>query len=239
MKSSSFILICFVAILSLSIFGCATTGVSGGGGSQPSGVNWVLAKNGGRATAFNEEPEHPASTLIDGVTSSDGWDQGAGWQASITSTTGGRRSARTVRDEEERNWVIIEFSQPVTVNQTRIYTVDSEKYPAAKFGVSDLLVQYELKTAAGDLIWANVNRPGKGIGDQNNTIRNNTSGVIDVRFEPVNTQKIRVLIYNTNDMIRSTDSSKSMEGFIRLTEIETYGSGKMKERDKLDELFEK
>lgn len=226
--------ICLIAVLTISMSGCATIG-----GGQVSGVNWALAKNGGRVSAFNEEPEHPVSTLIDGVTSSAGWDQGGGWQATLTKSFGGRQSARAVRDEEERNWVIIELAQPVTVNEVKIYTIDSEKYPAKDFGIRDVLVQYELKTAGNELIWANVKRPGKGIGDQDDTIRGNVSGVINVRFEPVYTQKIRLLIFSTNDMARSEGSSKSLEGVIRLTEVEVYGSGKMKERDKLDALFEK
>lgn len=226
--------VCFIVILALSLNGCATMG-----GGQVSGINWALAKNGARVSAFNEEPEHPASTLIDGITSSAGWDQGGGWQAPLTKSFGGRQSARTVRDEEERNWVIIELAQPVTVNEVKIYTIDSEKYPAKDFGVRDVLVQYELKTASNEYIWANVKRPGKGIGDQDDTIRGNVSGVINVRFEPVYTQKIRLLIFSTNDMARAEGGSKSLEGVIRLTEIEVYGSGKMKERDKLDELFEK
>lgn len=224
--------------LLLVIVGCATTGGTGGT-AQPAGINWALAKNGGRISAFSEDPEHPVSTLINGITSSEAWDQGEGWQAQISQTVAGRRTARNVREEEERNWVIIELSQPVTVNHVRIYTIDSEKYPASKFGVSDVLVQYELKTAANEMIWANVKRLGKRIGDQDDTVRNNTSGVIDVRFEPVNTQRLRLLIFSTNDMKMSDDSSRTREGTIRLIEVQVYGSGKLKERDKLDEIFER
>jgi len=218
--------------VSLTFFiGCATMG-----GGQISGVNWALAKNGGRVTAFSEEPEHPASTLINGITSADNWDQGEGWQASMLAS-GVTRSVRDQRDEMERNWVEIELSQPITANEVKIYTVDSQKYPAAKFGVSDVLVQYQLKTSTNELIWANVKRPGKSLGDQGSIIRGNKSGVITVRFEPVNTQKIRVLIFGTNDITRSEDG-RTREGTIRLTEIEVYGSGKQKSRSEVDSLFE-
>ncbi|HGE69817.1 TPA: hypothetical protein ENX78_03205 [Candidatus Poribacteria bacterium] len=218
--------------VSLTFFiGCATMG-----GGQISGVNWALAKNGGRVTAFSEEPEHPASTLINGITSADNWDQGEGWQASMLAS-GVTRSVRDQRDEMERNWVEIELSQPITANEVKIYTVDSQKYPAAKFGVSDVLVQYQLKTSTNELIWANVKRPGKSLGDQGSIIRDNKSGVITVRFEPVNTQKIRVLIFGTNDITRSEDG-RTREGTIRLTEIEVYGSGKQKSRSEVDSLFE-
>ncbi len=229
---AGWLVIIFVLMTAITfVIGCATMG-----GGQISGVNWALAKNGGRVTAFSEDPEHPASTLINGITSADNWDQGEGWQATITAS-GVARSVRDQRDELERNWVEIELSQPITINEVKIYTVDSQKYPAAKYGVSDVLVQYQLRTSSNELIWANVKRPGKGLGDQGGIIRGNKSGVITVRFEPVNTQRIRVLIYGTNDIVRSEDG-RTREGVIRLTEIEVYGTGKQKSRSEVDALFE-
>jgi hypothetical protein len=220
----------FAIIMVITAIGCANMG-----GGQISGVNWALAKNGGRVSAFSEEPNYPASAVIDGITKPD-WDkEGAGWQAQIT-VGGMARSSRAQRDEQEKNWIVVELSQPITVNEVRIYTADSEKYPASKFGISDLLVQYEMKTATNDLIWANTKRPGKGIGDQDNAIRNNLNGVINARFEPVTTQKIRVLIYSTHDL-KSTPDGKSREGVIRIAEIEVYGSGKQKQRSEVDNLF--
>jgi len=222
--------VCIVLITASFLMGCASVG-----GGQISGVNWASAKNGGRISTFSEEPEHPASTLINGVTSSEGWDQGEGWQAQIIA--GQTKTVREQRDEMEKNWVEIELSQPVTVNEVRIYTVDSQKYPAAKFGVSDVLVQYQMRTASKDLLWTNVKRPGKGLGDQGDVIKGNIKGVINVRFEPVLTQRMRVLIYSTNDMKMSEDG-KSREGNIRITEIEVYGSGKQKSRNEIDDLFQ-
>ena len=219
-------------IISLSfIIGCASIG-----GGQISGVNWALAQNGGRITAFADEPEHPVSTLINGVTSSEGWDKGEGWQASI-SAAGVTRSVREVRDEMERNWVEVELSQPVSVNEVRIFTVDSPTYPANKFGVSDVLVQCQVQNASKEMIWTNIKRPSKGMGDQGDVIKGNVKGVIPVRFEPVTTQKVRVLVYGTNDLKR-TEDGKSREGSIKLIEIEVYGSGKQKSRNDVDALFE-
>jgi hypothetical protein len=230
----SFILPSFSALILASLLGCASFG-----GGRMSGINWALEKNGGRVSVFSEEPDHPASTLINGITSSQGWNQGEGWQAPITrGSGGGRRSSSARRDEQERYWVIIDLSQPVTVSHVRIYTIDSEEFPAEEFGISDLLVQYELETASKDMIWANAEKFGKGIGDQDNVIRDNLSGVIDVRFQPVNTQRIRILIYGTNDMARTEDDSRAREGLIRLTEVEVYGSGKHEARDDLETIFE-
>jgi len=233
MRFKTSILASFSTIILASLLGCASFG-----GGQISGINWALEKNGGRVSVFSEEMEHPASTLINGITSSEGWNQGEGWQAQITrGSGGGRRSSTARRDEQERYWVIIDLSQPVTVNHVRICNIDSEEFPAKDFSVSDLLVQYELETASKDMIWANAEKFGKGIGDQDNIIRDNVSGVLDVRFQPVNTQRIRVLIYGTNDMERTEDDSRAREGLIRLTEIEVYGTGKQAARDDLETIF--
>ena len=229
MRFKGLAFVCSLLIIVGFIMGCASIG-----GGQISGVNWAIDKNGGRVSASSEEPEHPASTLINGVTSSEGWDQGEGWQAQITS--GVTRTVRDQKDEMERNWVEVELSQPVTVNEVKVYTVDSQKYPAAKFGVSDVLVQYQMQTVSKELMWVNAKRPTKGLGDQGEVIRGNTKGVITVRFEPILTQRIRVLVFGTNDMAR-TEDGKSREGTIRLTEIEVYGSGKQKERNQIDDLF--
>ena len=235
MKFSRFVTTCFSIVLLVLIAGCASLG-----GGQVSGINWALAKNGGKVSAFSEESEHPASTLINGITDSTKWDEGEGWEAQISISTEIRRTSRSQRDEEERYWVVIELSQPVTVSYVKINTVDSEKYPAKDFGIKDFLVQYELQTVTKELMWANVRRPGKRIGDQDNVIRNNTSGVIAVRFEPVNTRKIRLLIFDTNDSAKAEGGkAREKEGKIRLTEIGVYGTGKMKERDQLETLFEK
>jgi len=229
MRFKDLAFVCSLLITAGLIMGCASMG-----GGQISGVNWALAKNGGRVSASSEEPEHPASTLINGITSSEGWDQGEGWQAPMTA--GLTRTLKDQRDEMERNWVEVELSQPVTVNEVKIYTIDSQKYPASKFGVSDVLVQYQMQNTSKELMWVNAKRPTKGLGDQGDTIKGNMSGAISVRFNPANTQKIRVLISGTNDMAR-TEDGKSREGTIRLTEIEVYGSGKQLERNKIDDLF--
>lgn len=232
MRSASFILICFSIVILAS--GCAS--VSGG---RVSGINWALAQNGGVVTAFMEEPERPASSLNNGITSSEKWNEGEGWEASVSRNVGGRRSSTARRSEEERNWVMVEFSQPVTLNQVNIYTIDSEEYPAKDFGVSDLLVQYELETSLKEKIWASVDKYGKGIGDHDNIIRDNKSDIIRVRFQPVTTEKIRVLIYGTNDMARTEEGGRAIEGKARLIEIEAIGSGEFKSKNELENIFGK
>ena len=106
MRFTGFIAVCFPIVIVASLLGCAS--FSGG---QISGINWALEKNGGKVTAFSEEADHPASALINGITSSEGWSEGEGWQAPIIVT--GSRQRDSGRSEQEKNWLIIELAQPV------------------------------------------------------------------------------------------------------------------------------
>jgi len=224
MKSTNLILACLLILGLSAILGCAFLA-----GGQASGINWALKENGGKVTAFSENPGHPASTLNNGITSSENWNQGEGWQASMGAGAGFGRQRGGVRGQG-RNWVIIELPNPVTVTHVKIHTIDSQQYPAKDFGVSYLLVQYEGETSIDkEKIWVGADRYGKGVGAKDNIVRDNVKGVINVRFVPIRTKRIRVLIYGTNDMSSSVGSrggrggSRGRGGTIRLTEIEVYG----------------
>ena len=134
----------------------------------------------------------------------------------------------------EVGWVIIQLTEEELVTHVIVHTVDSEKYPANQYGVSDFAVQYWTPHAHG---WKSVDRIGKKIGEQHNSIRNNKQGRVAVRFKPVRTSRIRLLIRLTNDTetydkrrsvgyvrgMLSRLNIRSMRGTIRLTEIEIYG----------------
>ena len=65
---------------------------------------------------------------------------------------------------------------------------------------------------------------GKGKSQQGNTIQNNKSGVINIRFQPVETKKIRFVVRWTNDSKRYTRGYYTYSsGTVRLMEIEVYG----------------
>ena len=132
MRFTSFAIVCLSIAAMTTVLGCASMG-----GGQISGINWALAKNGGKISVFSEDDGHPASTLIDGVTSSEGWNDGEGWQANLT--VAGTRRRGSGRSEEERNWVIIDLAQPTTVTNVKVYNIDSEEFPATDFGVRSLL----------------------------------------------------------------------------------------------------
>ena len=125
-------------------------------------------------------------------------------------------------------WVIIEQPEEKLITRVIVHTIDSEQYPAHRYGVRDFSVQFWASQAGG---WQKVNRLNKKVGDQHDSIRNNKKGRVVVRFQPVKTSKIRLLIRWTNDSetYRKTRYNRYVRGTIRLTEIEIYGLEKRDE----------
>lgn len=241
-------------------------------------VNYALPENGAMILVSQDNPNHPASTLANGIVSSENWDKGEGWETSFDgsyeyggymevgereglaafSMGGGATRPRDNRNQLDYNsrdlygggiggttssalgWAVINLAEEKLVTRVIVHTVDSEKYPASQYGVSDFVVQYWTPHANA---WKNVDRIGKKIGEQHNSIRNNKQGRVVVRFKPVRTPRIRVLIRLTNDTetynirrsigyVRGMLSHiriRDMRGTIRLTEIEVYGLEKRDE----------
>lgn len=225
------------------------------GGLETKGlINLALPSNGTIVSVSEDNPDHPASTLTNGITTSDGWNQGEGWESTYEGRfSRGRYLGYGVEDPdlaEERGadsvfdagdiawrglrvqsrrgsintalgWVIIDFSEKKIVNRMIIYTIDSNEYPAAQFGVRDLTLQYW-----NDIVnsWAAVDRVGKGKGQISNAIRNNESGVVKFRFQPVETLRMRLIVRWTNDSRKyQRGNYMHTNGTVRLIEVEIYG----------------
>ena len=241
-------------------------------------VNYALPENGGVVYVSQDNPDHPASTLSNGIATSENWDQGEGWESKFDGEyeyggyiepgereqlavfSGGGRATRQREDTNQIDpnsgdlygggidgtassavgWAVVRFAEEELVTRVIVHTVDSEKYPASQYGISDFAVQYWTPHANG---WKHVDRIGKKIGDQHNSISNNKEARVVVRFKPVRTSRIRLLIRLTNDTeTYATRRSfgyvhgmfnrirlRSMRGTIRLTEIEIYGLEKKDE----------
>ncbi len=205
--------------------------------------NYALASNGGKIIVCEEDMERPGSadTLNNGITSSELWDQGEGWQCHFSgSLLNSTRS--TFRNDESRvrntamGWVIVEFPKVVTINRVVIYTVDSPKYPAHQYGVRDLGIYFQ---GDDDSPWFLVEPRARNIGVKSGRVYGNKSGVIDCRINPRQAKRIRILVEETNDSKQLspwrnylyTDNyvwfealARQLEGTVRLVEIEAYGS---------------
>ena len=240
-------------------------------------VNYARPESGAVMTVSKDNTNHPASALVNGITDSNLWDQGEGWEVEFSGrysygqyTGYGERSwmaGQALREQNRRDmlqgrrvdqedyqvdpkqfedsdyktrglvgidtyggdtasamaWMVFEIPEKRLVNRVILHTINSAKYPAKKYGVSDFIVQYWTLQAKG---WQNIDRMGKTVGDQHDSIRNNTKGKVTVRFRPVETTKIRIIIRLTNDSKRRKQGrtrSEYLTGTVRLLEVEIYG----------------
>jgi hypothetical protein len=250
----------FCALILVFLMGCIGSKsvvefVKEGGLETKGLVNLALASNGAQITVSQDNPQHPASTLNNGITSSESWSQGEGWESQYqgrfargrylpygvedpelaeergfdTSYDAGDESWRGLRLQTRGGrststalgWVIIDFSEKKLVNRAVIYTIDSEEYPADKFGVRDVSLQYWNDTVN---TWASVERLGRGKGQTSNAVHGNKSGVINLRFSPVKTARMRLVVRWTNDSEeRRLGNYMHTRGTVRLLEVEIYG----------------
>ena len=174
-------------------------------------VNYALPENGSVVYVSQDNADHPARTLTNGIVGSENWDQGEGWESSfdgeyeyggyiepgereqlaVFSLGGGATRPNADRNPIDYNggnlygngidgtaasavgWAVIQFAKEELVTRLIVHTVDSEKYPASQYGISDFTVQYWTPHANA---WKPVDRIGKKIGSQHNSIRNNKEG---------------------------------------------------------------
>ena len=209
-------------------------------------MNYARPENGGKLLVSQDNPEHPASTLNNGNIRSADWHKGEGWEytfdgiywygkyfgyglyGNIESEDYKWRGLRDVGYvPSAMGWVIIEFPGEKLINRVDVYTIDSQKYPAKKYGVNHLMLQYWTPQAKG---WQVVPRLGKGKGQQFDSIRNINTGKIGFRFKPVKTSKVRLAVLWTNDTVKESGNywPNYVTGTIRLIEMEVYGFEKVK-----------
>jgi len=201
-------------------------------------VNYALQSNGAKVRVSEDNPEHPASTLINGVKDSNLWDQGEGWELpysiSLIVWRDNMRQAVDMPAVESLGWVIIDLPEPKLIDRIVIYTINSKKYPAAQYGVKNLIIQYKpYNPRIPNPGWFAIERTDRSLGQPIDGVKDNKSGAIDVRFKPVYTQSIMITIQDTNDMKRV--KTFYLEGKIRLLEIEVYGRERKSKGE--EELF--
>jgi len=242
---SSFRIVMYIHLAGfvVSFFGCAQI-FSKSGWEDTNLCNYALASHGGSVSVSGGSmgSSGGADTLNNGITSSERWGRGEGWECPFSGSI--MSSARSVfRDDESRvrntamGWAIVEFADVINLSRVVIYTVDSETYPANKYGVRDVGIYFQ---ADDNSPWLPVTPYVTKIGLKSGRIYGNESGVIDVRISQRQARRIRVLVEETNDTkalspwrryIRSDAhqwlavQTRNIEGTVRIVEIEAYGTG--------------
>ena len=181
----------------------------------PEPSNFALLSKGAVAEASQHLPKHLPEEVIDGDTSSETWDEGSGWGCTL-------EHLRT-SDLNRRPYVRIDLPEPVDIRRIVMYTIDSEQYPAAKYGLKDYRIEYWHGTGWGLI-------PTGDTKDRQYTARDNAKGkrVHDIHGR-LFAQQIRLVPVSTNDTERIYQYMSrekpvyEVEGHARVMEIEVWG----------------
>lgn len=217
----------FALIIVMSLVSCATK--TENTQIDADFKNYALSSNGAKISfvahsGLAPNAQHPIETLINGNRSSDDWANGEGWECVYQSRLNAR-SGQTRFGSESASIadIVIEFPQETQVSRIVVYTIDNKEFPAINFGVSDIGVRYPVGREA----WAPVELEGTKM-KYPARIQDNKKGIISFRFKPIKTNAIKLFICDTNDSVEKLKDryTRDKEGFIRLIEIEAYGTEK-------------
>lgn len=180
-------------------------------------INYALSSNGATAESPDNNPDHPPSEVIDGDTSSLDWDSGGGWEGNLSHL----RSSEPLK----RSYVQINLPTKVQVKRIVVYTIDSPKYPADKYGLNTYTLEYWHGTG-----WRAV-EVVNGSNDKRFTVKGNKQGKIvhEIKGELI-TDKIRLTPYSSNDTQKEYDLTAfgarpiyEVTGSSKVIEIEVWG----------------
>ena len=205
-----------VGVLLITTIGCQTqTLQSTLFEPSPELRNFALLSKGAVTEASQHLPNHLPEEVIDGDTSSETWDEGSGWGCTL-------EHLRT-SDLNRRPYVQINLPESVDIRRIVMYTINSEQYPATKYGLKDYRIEYWHGTGWGLI-------PTGDTKDRQYTARDNTKGkrVHDIRGK-LFAQQIRLVPVSTNDTERIYQYMSrekpvyEVEGFARVMELEVWG----------------
>ena len=237
-------------ILLLGILGCAELGTRPSTPSIPLGpppktVNLARVR-GTRLIVPSATADYPPQTLVDGITEVDSWKPGAGWQLTFDGPLlrnryfsadtdmnvdepieweGLRRDYRQGKEYSALGWILFEFQEPHVIRAVSLHSVDTEEYPADRFGVQDVFIQYWDEPTGRWLPTV----PREGPRSKSNTVFNNKQAHLRVEFHPIRTGLLRIAIRWTNDTKRVRSFTvmgrreEYVKGTIRLVEVEVFG----------------
>jgi peroxiredoxin len=215
----------FLFIGALIFSGCAIIQKLGESGSDDNMVDYALSSNGATVSASNYTPGHSPLTAINGIISSEGWDDGEGWECRFERnhprTGGWSRLDPRSKIEFGAAWLEVQFSDPKLINKVIVYTLDSAKYPASRYGIREAWLQLWKEYG-----WTTVGEIDAGsIVSRDNLDREPAGGKILFKFEPVRTDKLRFVVFESNDVVstKPTDERRIDKSVARVVEIVATG----------------
>jgi hypothetical protein len=134
---------------------------------QGPGANLALAAS---VTASSFHGTFPPCGAIDGNANQNDWEVATGWNDGTATVF--------------PDWLAVEFDNPHDVGKVVVHTLDSTRYPGARYGLKD----WDVQVLGGDGSWQTVD-----------SIRGNTTAPITSTFTPVATTAVRILALASND----------------------------------------
>lgn len=129
-------------------------------------------------------PTYPACGAVDGDRDSAHWGSTTGWNDATKGSF--------------PDWLQVTFDQPVQVGRVDLYTLDSAKYPAARYGLS----AWDVELQVGG-VWQTVAQ-----------VRDNTAGEVGSAFAAQTATALRVVTLASNEGLT----------YSRVVELEAYAS---------------
>ena len=143
-----------------------------------------LARSASKITASTLHAGYPVCGAVDGDADSDHWGTTTGWNDGNSGIW--------------PDWLGFEWDAPQTIGRVTMYTLNSTKYPAARYGLKDWDVQ-----TFTDGQWRTIA-----------SVRGNTQGIVSTTFAPVQTSRLRVL----------TLAGNGANDYSRIIELQAFGS---------------
>jgi hypothetical protein len=153
-------------------------------GTAPVNDTGNLARYGQVSASSEHLPLYPACGAIDGDRDSEHWATTTGWNDATRGTF--------------PDWLQVTFDQPQTVGRVDLYTLNSKKYVASKYGLKD----WDVLAQVGG-VWQTVAQ-----------VRSNALGMVSSTFSPVTASAVRIVALASNEGLT----------YSRVVELEAYAS---------------
>lgn len=144
--------------------------------------NGNLARTADTVLASTSHAGYPPCTAVDGDRDSAHWGTTTGWNDGTSKVW--------------PDWYQVTFVAPTAVGRVDLYTLDSAKYPAARYGLRD----WDVQVLVGSL-WQTVAR-----------VRSNTAGLVSTTFPAVPAGAVRLWLTAGN----------GANDYSRIVELEIY-----------------
>ena len=216
---------------------------------KPRLVDYALTRNGAKIKCSKASRHHPPDSVINGITDSEAWDSGEGWECQFSLTAYYRPGYGYYYywwydyrgrpywpwdwelEKDESAWIEILFPTRRKIDRVVVHSYYSKK--RVQHGLGEALLQ----SWTGDR-WTNIAEVRKGY-IYSPTPSKPNRGRYEFQFVPVETDKLRLLVLRgdkkSTRKLQIGGGRNVEEHWARIVEIEATGTDTVKEDLPLDQ----